>query len=32
VEVWLRAIVPPGVEVEAHFGGQGAPALAVGVE
>ncbi|MGE0026523.1 MAG: DAK2 domain-containing protein [Thermoleophilia bacterium] len=32
VEAWVRALVPPGVEVEAHFGGQRAPALAVGVE
>ena len=32
VEAWVRALVPPGVEVEAHFGGQAAPALAVGVE
>ncbi|HTI33926.1 MAG TPA: hypothetical protein VL422_09645, partial [Miltoncostaea sp.] len=32
VEAWLRALVPDGVEVEAHFGGQAAPALAVGVE
>ncbi len=32
VEAWVRALVPPGAEVEAHFGGQPAPALAVGVE
>ena len=32
VEAWVRALVPPGVEVEAHFGGQTSPALAVGVE
>jgi DAK2 domain fusion protein YloV len=32
VEAWVRALVPAGVEVEAHFGGQTAPALAVGVE
>ncbi|HMN98777.1 MAG TPA: DAK2 domain-containing protein [Miltoncostaeaceae bacterium] len=32
VEAWVRGLVPPGVEVEAHFGGQAAPALAVGVE
>jgi len=32
VEAWMRALVPPGVEVEAHFGGQASPALAVGVE
>jgi hypothetical protein len=32
VEAWVRALVPPGVEVEAHHGGQAAPALAVGIE
>jgi dihydroxyacetone kinase-like predicted kinase len=32
VEAWARALVPPGVEVEAHHGGQAAPALAVGIE
>lgn len=32
VEAWARAIAGPGVEVEAHDGGQPTPALAVGVE
>ena len=32
VESWARALAGPGVEVEAHHGGQAAPALAVGVE
>ena len=32
VEAWVRALVSPGVEVEAHYGGQAAPALAIGVE
>jgi dihydroxyacetone kinase-like predicted kinase len=32
VEAWVRALVQPGVEVEAHYGGQAAPALAIGVE
>jgi hypothetical protein len=32
VESWARALVPPGVEVEAHDGGQAWPVLAVGVE
>jgi DAK2 domain fusion protein YloV len=32
VEAWVRAAAGPQVEVEAHEGGQEAPALAVGVE
>lgn len=32
VEAWVRAAAGDGVEVEAHEGGQAAPALAVGVE
>ncbi len=32
VEAWIRPLVPAGVEVEAHFGGQPSPALAIGVE
>jgi hypothetical protein len=31
-EAWVRAVAGDGVEVEAHEGGQGRPALAVGVE
>jgi hypothetical protein len=32
VEGWARALAGEGAEVEAHAGGQAAPALAVGVE
>jgi uncharacterized protein len=32
VEGWARALAAEGTEVEAHAGGQAAPALAVGVE